>query len=339
MQEPAILDQVLRGLALNRTPGFHFPVHFLEVSFDEVTDGGAHLSIDPGPHCVDATGAIHRGALALQADLAMSAGIRAGLDPAQRLGTVSMTLHLTGVAARGRIEAHGWFEGMVAGAAGRQAQARFVLRDANTTVGFGGGSFMVLDPPPGVSLHPTPLRQRGHVRPPGLALDDLTADEQSIYGRARKALEAAGAAGAAGPVAADRTDTARCPPCSFIEAFWGPQIERSPKGATAVVDNAGHVGNRVGHMQGGLLLDFLATCADAALPAAPSWQLTASTVAFVSPGAGPRLHASSQVVHQGGLTAVVRTEVRRSDGRLVLDGVTHHSRSLTPYSEGRPPDR
>jgi acyl-coenzyme A thioesterase PaaI-like protein len=179
MQQSPILDQVLVGIALNRTPGFHFPVHLLAVSFDEVTDRGARLSIDPGPHCVDARGAMHRGALALQADLAMSAGIRAGLDPAQRLGTVSMSLHLTGVPARGRIEAQGWFEGMVSGAAGRQAQARFILRDGDTTIGFGGGSFMVLDPPPGVVLHPTPLRRRGDAGPPGLAPDDLTAEEQA----------------------------------------------------------------------------------------------------------------------------------------------------------------
>jgi acyl-coenzyme A thioesterase PaaI-like protein len=224
-------------------------------------------------------------------------------------------LHLTGAQARGRIEAQGWFEGMIEGTRGRQALARFVLRDGERMLGFGGGSFMVLDPPPGVALHPTPLRHRDDPLPVALTADDLQPDEQALYARASQALTSV-------PVSGD----AATAPASFIDAFWGAHTERGDGEARCVMDNAGHVGNRVGHMQGGLLMDYLTRCAEAALPDEPAWTLTAASVGFVSPGAGDRLHASAQVVHRGGLTAVVRTEVRREDGRLVMDGVTHHSR-------------
>ena len=72
-----IRRRVLRGIALNREPGFHFPGNFLDVSFDRVSRSGVRLSIDPGPWSADATGQTDLGALAILADLALGASIRA----------------------------------------------------------------------------------------------------------------------------------------------------------------------------------------------------------------------------------------------------------------------
>lgn len=302
---------MLRGITLNRTPGYHFPVHFLRVSFDHVARPTTRLSIDPGPHCVDAADRVHLGALAMLGDLAMSASIRAGLAPEQRLGTVTMSLHLTGAHAPGRVTAEATFEGFVEDANGAQGLSRYVLRAGDVTLGFGGGGFMVLDPPAGVVMHPVGLRKREDPLPPLVPIDELRDDERAVLARAEAALTATRASGGA-----------------FVDAFWGAAIERTDDGAKAVVENAGHVANRVGHMQGGLLLAFGARTAEAALHGAPStapWRTSAIHVAFVSPGEGAALHARSRVVHRGRLTAVVRTEVTRADGRLVLDVSTHHA--------------
>jgi hypothetical protein len=73
----AIRERVLRGLALNRIPGLHFPGNFLDVSFDRVGRKGVRLSLDPGPWCTDAAGEADLAALAMLADLALGASMRA----------------------------------------------------------------------------------------------------------------------------------------------------------------------------------------------------------------------------------------------------------------------
>lgn len=100
-----IRSQVLRGLALNREPGYHFVGNFLEISFDRIATEDARLTLDTAPHCVEADGQINLGAFAVLADLALAATVRADLDPATRLGTVNMNLNFTGARLTGRLEA------------------------------------------------------------------------------------------------------------------------------------------------------------------------------------------------------------------------------------------
>jgi acyl-coenzyme A thioesterase PaaI-like protein len=295
----AIRARVLRGIALNRTPGYHFPVHFLDLSFDRVTREGALLSIETGPHCLDATGEAHLGAVALLVDLAMSATIRANLTREQRLGTVTMSLHLTGRASGARLEAESVYAGDTAGTAGRQGTGHYVLRSDGVPIGFGGGGFMVLRPPADVTMHPVTLRRRGDPDPAPIDVATLAAHERDTLARADAALAAG---------------------TSFIDHLWGARYA----GARAEMDNASHTGNRVGHMQGGLLFAFGANAAQAALAASGgAWRLTAATAAFVSPGEGTPLVATSEIVHRGGLTAVVRSAVWRPDGKLALDVAAH----------------
>jgi uncharacterized protein (TIGR00369 family) len=89
--------------------------------------------------------------------------------------------------------------------------------------------------------------------------------------------------------------------------------------------NGLHVGNRVGHTQGGLTFALAATAAGVALD--PEWHLVGISAWYVSPGTGATLRAEASVVHQGSLTAVVRTRVADPEGRTVLEAVTNHSRA------------
>ena len=89
--------------------------------------------------------------------------------------------------------------------------------------------------------------------------------------------------------------------------------------------NGMHVGNRVGHAQGGLLVGLGAATANAALPA--SWRLAAISAWFVSPGEGAELVARSTLWHQGRDTAVVRTEIGGEGDRRALEMVSAHARA------------
>lgn len=290
-----IRRRILRGIALNRQPGLHFPGNFLGVHFDRVDRSGARLSLDPGPWCRDAGGQTHRAALTVLADLALGASIRAQLSPETRLATVSLGLQFTGAPRAGRLRAEGEFQGFFACGAGRLGMSRVAVHGSGGQVCFGTGIFMALQPPKNVTLHPVPFRTRKSPEPSRLSEKDLNEEEKKILQRADAALAARG---------------------NFIEKFWG--------GAHRL-ENGLHVGNRVGHAQGGILIGMAASSAAAALP--PGWQLSGITALYVSPGEGKALRASSTVVHSGRLTAVVRTRISGKNRRRVLEVVTTHCAS------------
>jgi acyl-coenzyme A thioesterase PaaI-like protein len=154
---------------------------------------------------------------------------------------------------------------------------------------------MVLPPPKGFHLPPlVALRAQA----PKITLADLTADERGLYQHAERALKQV-----AGP--AD----------SFIERFWGFRTRANRGGASATLKNGQHAGNRVGHVQGGLLLGLAQSAARAALPA--GWSPSAVSACYLSPGVGASLTARAQVMHRGSRTAVVRVSIAGAGRRRV----------------------
>ena len=293
--EERIRQRVLRAIALNRTPGYHFPGNFIDLSFDRVESGNTRVSYE--------TDAYDIGSLAVLADFALGTAVRADLDPATRLATVSMTLELAAAPRAGIVSAAARGHGFVGEGEGRIGRARVSIEDGGGEFGYGSGAFMVLKPPPGVELHPVPHRKRGDPEPPLLEARDLAPDELLILRRAEEALQ-----------------QQKKP---FMRHFWGflPQAARG--GATCVMPNGPHVGNRVGYVQGGILFGLAAATAAAALP--ETWRLSLVAAAFISPGDGPALRAQAGIVHQGQRSAVIRTEVTRSDGRRVLEVMSTHA--------------
>jgi acyl-coenzyme A thioesterase PaaI-like protein len=299
-----ILERVLRGIVLNREPGWHFAGNFLEISFDHVDPADARVSLTAGAHCNDREGRANIGAVAMLADMALAISIRATLPPETRLATVNMHLQFTGRPARGRLQASGRFQGFVADAKGRQGLAEVMLAGDAGPVCFGTGSFMGLDPPPGIVMHPLPMRNAKSPPAAPLAEDALEDDERELLRRAEESL-------------------ATMSHGDFLSRFWGYEPVHAPGGARCTLANGAHVGNRVGHAQGGILMGLAAVTAQAALP--PSWRLGSITACFVSPGIGAKLRARSKVVHRGRLTAVVRTEVLGAERKRVLEVLTTHS--------------
>jgi acyl-coenzyme A thioesterase PaaI-like protein len=287
-----IRRRVLRGIALNRQPGFHFPGNFLDVSFDRVSRKGVRLSVEPGPWSADASGQTDLGALAILADLALGASIRARLSRETRVATVSLSLQFTGAPRLGRLQASGEFQGFFEGGAGRLGLSRVSVAGSAGQICYGTGSFMALAPPKGVALHPVPLRKRGSREPLLPDARKLGREEKGILARAQAALAAGG---------------------NFIGKFWG---------GAKTLPNGLHAGNRVGHAQGGILIAMAAKNAAARLSG--DWRLAGVSALYISPGEGRVLHANSKVIHQGRLTAVVRTRITGMNRRRVLEAVTTH---------------
>lgn len=290
-----IRNRVLRGIALNRVPGLHFPGNFLDISFDRMTRRGVRLSFVPGPWCADAAGEADLGALAILADLAIGASIRAQLTREARVATVSFALQFTGAPRRGRLVARGEFQGFFRESRGRLGVSRVSVSGDAGQVCFGTGGFMALNPPKGLVLHPVPLRNTQSGEPEKISEKNLSREEQTILRDADAALAAGG---------------------NFIGHFWGEK---------GVLRNGLHAGNRVGHAQGGILIALAAKSAAAKLGA--GWRLGAVSALYVSPGEGRTLRSKSSVVHEGGLTAVVHTHVTGKGGRRVLEVVTSHLRA------------
>lgn len=114
------------------------------------------------------------------------------------------------------------------------------------------------------------------------------------------------------------------PGASFIQQFWGGSATRH---GTAVASRhlliGPHIGNRVGHVQGGIVLGMAAATACDLAPG--TMNLSNVSAWYISPGRGKSLTVRSRFVHAGRTIATVRTQVRTSDRQLVLEAVTLHS--------------
>lgn len=301
----SIRQRVLRGLALNRNPGYHFAGNFLDFSFEHVSEPDVRMSMDVGPHVAESNGNVNYGALAVLADIAMAANVRAGHTPATRLATVQMNLQFTGAPMTDRLHAVSALEGYIGGITSRQGCGSVTVTAHGRPVCYGTGTFMVLNPPKGVALHPMALRKTSDPHAVPLAETDLKRDERKVLAIADTAI----------------ADVHKGAP--FIRSFWGMNMHALTSGASGKLKNGPHVSNRVGHLQGGVTMGLGIATAETALPA--SWMLSAVTAWYISPGEGRVIKAKSKIIHHGRLTAVVRTEITGKNGRRVMEMVTTHA--------------
>ena len=299
----AIRAQVLRGLAGNRTPGLHFPGFFLAIKWQEIAGKAARIAIDDGPHCSDPNGEVDIAALAIIADTALATATRLLITPGARLATTRMQMQFTGAPATGEVSAEAQLLGFGAGATLHQSMTSGTLTANGKPVCYASGEFVLLNPPPGVTLAPLPWQQRP-AQPAPLDIAQLDAGERSIL----KACDAALA-----QASADR---------SFIQHFWGAVPKRVAHGTTMRVTLGPHLGNRVGHVQGGISFGMAAACACAAVPA--TMMLSNISAWYIGPGHGKSVTVRSRVVHAGRSIAVVRTEIKTAAGERVLEAVTQH---------------
>jgi acyl-coenzyme A thioesterase PaaI-like protein len=302
MRLDPVLARVLRAIAANRTPGFNFPGYFLDLSFDRVARDAAAASLDTGPHNVDASGQADIGAVALLADMALASALRGTVGASARLATVTMQLQLTGARRSGRLSAAAASDGFFAGVRGRQGMSRAEIRAGRKLIAHASGTFMVLDGAKATAPHPLPRRGEGRLAQ-AIHPDHLNAEEERVFLRAAEAMRTGG---------------------PFLPGFWGYQPKRTRDGAACSAPHGLHIGNRVGHAQGGVTFGLAAHTASAALGA--EWLLSSASAWYVGPGTGMKLRARSTVVHRGLLTAVVQTRIENDEGSGVLECVSSHAK-------------
>jgi acyl-coenzyme A thioesterase PaaI-like protein len=302
----AIRARVLQAIARNRVPGLHFAGHFLDIQCREIAGETARFAIPDGPHCRDANGAVNIGALGILADNVLAAPTRSGQSPGARLGTVQLQLQFTGAPLTGDLSAESRLLGRSEGTIMQKSLSSATFYANGKSIAHGSGEFVVLDVPPGVRLAPRPWESR-RIDPS----QTVPVDIGTLESHERAILKACDAALAKAS-----------PQAAFIQHFWGGVPRRTVQGVSCRVAIGPHIGNRIGHVQGGILFGLAATNACAAAPSA--MMLSNASAWYISPGRGAALVVRSRILHTGRNTAVVRTEIKAAGGERVLEAVTQH---------------
>lgn len=300
-----IRRQVLLALAGNRTPGFHFPGHFLQLEWPRIGDDAIVETMRAGAHCCNADGSINLVALGVMIDTALATTPRLKIETGARQATVQLSVQFTGYPARGDLSMDAKLESFSAKKTVRQALTRGVLHAEGQLVCHASATFVMLPPPTGFMLAPLPWQRSANPEPETLTPAQLNAGERAIVRACDFALA--------------KADASR----SFIEHFWSVLPQPTLYGARCTVKNGPHLGNRVGHVQGGILLGLAAATATAAVPGHP--MLSGISAWFISPGRGKSLKIRSKILHAGRSFAIVRTEIRTVDGTRVLEVVSNHA--------------
>jgi acyl-coenzyme A thioesterase PaaI-like protein len=300
-----IRRRLLAALAQNRAPGFHFPGYFLGLEWPRLAADQLEEAMADGPHCRSADGSVALTAFSVLLDTALASAPRLRIKRGVRQATVHLHAQFTGRPLSGRLRASARLESFTSGGAVREALSSASIRAGGKLVCRAMGSFVVLPPPRGVKLAPLPWQRKDHAPAAALSEEELEPHELAALKACDSALRRA-----------DRHH-------AFIEHFWSALPEAGDKGARCRVDIGPQHGNRVGHVQGGLLLGLAAVTAQAAAPRHP--RLSAIAAWFVSPGQGRSLDVFSQPFHEGRSFAGIRTEIRNADGTRVLEVVSHHA--------------
>lgn len=300
-----IRNRAGRAIALNRRPGFHFPGYFLGLTWPHIGKNDIVEEMVPGPHCVNSRGEIDFVALGVMIDGGLATSARLPIPLGARMATVNMSAQFTGASARGKLRMSTEFQGFTVGKAIPQGLSKGVLYADEVPLCHASAAFVLLPPPPHAKLAPLPWQDEPRPDPAPLAPGEMDSGELAILAACDEALA--------------RTQVQH----TFPEYFWDVLPKTLDDGARCQVRLGPHHGNRVRHVQGGILFGLAAATACAAVPRHPMLCSIASW--YISPGQGDTLAASSRVVHAGRSFAVARTEIKTAEGALVLEAMTNHA--------------
>lgn len=308
----AIRQHVLQALARDRTPGWSFTGHFQGVQWPAIGADAMTVTMPTGPHCADAAGNVDVAALLVLLDAALASPSRLNLEHGARLATTHLNAQFTGAVARDdvrkQVSVEAQWQGASQSGAMRQLVSRGSLMSDSHLVLTGSGAFVQLSPPGNSeAMAPLPWQRRDVVEPAPLTPAQLDAREGAVYAACEAAL----------------TASASDPRSTFLQHFWGMLPERTEHGAQCVVTVGPQLANRVGHVQGGILMGIAAATAQLAVPTHPV--LSNLSAWFTGPGRGGTLLATSRAVHSGRSLAVVRTEITGAGGARVLEVTSAHA--------------
>jgi acyl-coenzyme A thioesterase PaaI-like protein len=300
-----IRQQVLRAISSNRAPGMHFAGYFFGLTAQRFEKEGVLFTVDPGPHCADENGIVNRAVLLYAADMTLAASNRVHLDPNVRTATLMLRVEFTGEPARGRLELSARSTGFSPRTALPESTCAGHVMCEGREVMRMSGTWVSPPAPAGVTMRGLPWEggENGNERPL-LRKSELHATEKDCVRRVETALRSA-----------HRRD--------LLDVLCNPAVKHVPGGARGRLPVGLHIGNRVGHVQGGFLAHAALTTAQAAVPHHPI--LTGASAWYISPGEGKAIRIRATVLQTGRNVAVVRTELFNADRRRVLEVVSNHA--------------
>ena len=294
-----IRRQTLRAISSNRAPGMHFAGYFLNFTRQRFETCGVEFTVEPGPHCVDADGMVNRAALLYMADMALAGANRVFTDPHTRTATLMLRVEFTGEPARGTLTASGRGSGFSPRTALPESVAAGRVTCNGREVMRMSGTWVSPPAPQGVVMRGLPWEggEDGNNRPL-LKKSELEPVEKVAMRRVERAL-----------CVAKNGD--------LLATLCNPVVKRTAKGAAGKLPVGLHIGNRVGHVQGGFLINAALATAEAAVPEHPL--LTGASAWYISPGEGKVISSRSTILQSGRNVAVVRTELFNAGRKLVLE--------------------
>jgi acyl-coenzyme A thioesterase PaaI-like protein len=293
-----------RALVLNREARLNFPGIFMNLTGHNVGDDGITLEMKDDPTFRNAQGELNWLALGVLVDVALGAVMRGKAGPTMRPATVQLQMQMTGASTRGDVATHAKFVSFSEGSGLRQALTIATIEAGGALIGHASGAFAMFELPPGSTQKAEPWLPQELANAP---LGDVDLDKEEM-----EAVKLCWRA--------ERAATDAHP---FVDHFWSGLPKAGAGKSRLAVKVTPHLGNRIGHVHGGVLLGLAARVASAALP--ESMRLSNISSWFVSPGQGPRLTVRSRVVQQGRSLAVVRTQIVGASGRLVLEATSQHA--------------
>lgn len=307
IDEHFIVKKAIRAIALNRTPGYSFCGNFFDFSYDSADQDHSVVHVRPEAQSIGSDGQVHSVVQAILADMGLATCLRYNIGDRHRTATVSLYLQFTGAQPSGNLVATSYSQAHLQGVQGRQGISQTRLTSGDVLVAIGSAAFMIMPMPQGTILPPVPWVSQKPPEHPTLDLESLSETEGWILDRVRRS------------VAESERDGG-----NFLSHFLTLRPETCADGAICNVENGPHIGNRVGHVQGGIILAIGMVCATAAL--GDEWLLSGVTATYISPGEGDVIRAQSVIVHQGRMTAVVRTSVKSGSGKTALEVLSTHAR-------------
>jgi len=295
--------RVERTLAINRDARLAFPSVFIPLSGQRTADDRVRVTFHDDPAFRDGRGELDWCVLCALLDVALGTASDIRTGPKVRPATAHIELQMTGAPTRGDIVFESGFAGSCETSRVRQSLITEVIKSGETLIARVSAACVLLDLPEGVERKQWPWLPAGFPEPG----EAVTFDPDEL-----RALEFCA-----------RAEAAATQPHPFIEHFWCGIPERQEGGASLQVPVTPHLGNRIGHVQGGLLLGTAVKVANAAAP--ETMRLSNISAYFVSPGLGPVLDVHSEVMQQGRKLALVRTRINGPSGKRVLETVSQHA--------------
>lgn len=299
-----IRERALGALARNRVPGYNFAGQFLDLQCRRFDTGGVVFDLPAGMHSTDEQGTVDPAAVSFFADMVLAAAIRTYVEPTQRTATLLLRYDFTGAPASGTLTAQGRSDGFSSWTALPHAMATGTVTAGGVEMMRMSGTWVSPPTPEGRTLAPLPWESKEPVQYPTVSRAELDPMEKKVMRLVEQALRTAG-------------------PEGFLHHLWSPAVRATPDGAASRIPLGLHLGNRVGHVQGGLTMHIALATAVAAVPQHPL--LTGASAWYISPGQGKALTARSTVLQTGRNVAVVRTEVLAAGRKLVLEVISNHA--------------